>query len=102
MVAYTRVLTIQMKQNEKVRETFRVEKSFGGRDGAVDVRGKRRNLVLVLYNLTQFRIYLTPMDIFKTPLYTEVWCFRGKPNWRQICEYCNYDFLLMEIITKGG
>lgn len=30
MVAYTRVLTIQMKQNEKVRETSRVEKSFGG------------------------------------------------------------------------
>lgn len=75
------MLTIQMKQNEKVRETFRVEQSFGGRDGAGDMRGKR-NLVLVLYNLTQFWIYLTPVDIFKTPLYTEVWCFRGKPNWR--------------------
>lgn len=51
------------------RETFRVEKSLGGGEQAVETRGKTRDSALVLYNLTQFWIYLTPMDIFRRPLY---------------------------------
>lgn len=66
----------------------------------MDVRGKRRNLVLVLYNLTHPDIFDPNGYIQNTTVYRGLGASEGSQTGDRFVSTVTMDFLLMEIITK--